>query len=180
MSRMDSKEQNESPVESGVSSEVDKETEIRDEVLQERDQEVIEDDSNYATGLRLGLIVTGLTLSVLLVALVRFNPRACWPVLTNAPGPSNSSNRNSNHHHRLQFYPRRGMVWKRISHYHLCSSTNIGKTLSAFLIEMDLFELSRLVRTGEFDMRSLPIFENAHCREGCGWYGRCWAFLRRP
>lgn len=101
---MDSKEHNVSPAESGGSSVADKETEIYNEALQEKGEEVIEDDSNYATGLRLGLIVTGLTLSVLLVALVSFRPHFRWPVLTNASGPSNSSNRNSNHHHRLQFY----------------------------------------------------------------------------
>jgi hypothetical protein len=42
--------------------------------LQEKEDELVEDDSNYATGLRLSLIVTGLTLSVLLIALVRLNP----------------------------------------------------------------------------------------------------------
>jgi len=177
---MNSTEQSESPEESGVSSVVDKENEIHGDALQEKEDEVNEDDSNYATGLRLGLIVIGLTLSVLLVALVRFQSRPCWPILTNASGSSNFSNRNSNHHHRFQFYSRRGMVWERISHYHLCSSTHIGKTLPALLIEMVLFELSRRIRIGEFDLRSLTIVGHAHCREGCGWYRRCWSFLRRP
>ena len=163
-----------------MSSVVDKENEIHGDALQEKEDEVNEDDSNYATGLRLGLIVIGLTLSVLLVALVRFQSRPCWPILTNASGSSNFSNRNSNHHHRFQFYSRRGMVWERISHYHLCSSTHIGKTLPALLIEMVLFELSRRIRIGEFVLRSLTIVGHAHCREGCGWYRRCWSFLRRP
>jgi hypothetical protein len=162
-----------------VSSVVDKESDSRDEAVHAKDEEVIEDESNYASGLRLGLIVTGLTLSVLLVALVRLGPDSRWAVLTNPSGPSHFSNRNSNHHHRLQFYPRCGVVWKRFSHCHLCSSTAIGKTLSALLVEMVLFVFSRLIRTGEFDMRSLPILENAHCRESCGWYGCCWSFLWR-
>jgi len=66
---MASKEENETPAESGVSSVVDKDIEAHNEALQEKD-ETIEDDANYATGLRLGLIVIGITLSVLLVALV--------------------------------------------------------------------------------------------------------------
>jgi hypothetical protein len=70
---MDSKEQIPTPPESGVSSVLEKETKTHDEALQARD-EVTEDDSNYATGMRLGLIVTGLTLSVLLVALVSLHP----------------------------------------------------------------------------------------------------------
>jgi hypothetical protein len=68
---MASKEEDGTPAESGVSSLVDKEIEIHNAALQEKD-EIIEDDANYATGLRLGLIVIGLTLSVLLVALVSF------------------------------------------------------------------------------------------------------------
>jgi hypothetical protein len=68
----DSNEQNGSPEKSDLSSMADKENDIHDETLQIKEEEVIEDDSNYVTGLRLGLIVIGLTLSILLVALVRF------------------------------------------------------------------------------------------------------------
>jgi hypothetical protein len=68
--------------ESGVTSMVDKETEAHDESLQEKSEEILEDESNYATGLRLGLIVTGLTLSVLLVALVSLYPNVSWPSFT--------------------------------------------------------------------------------------------------
>jgi hypothetical protein len=57
-----------------MSSVVDKETGSHDEALQEKSEEILEDESNYATGLRLGLIVTGLTLSVLLVALLCLRP----------------------------------------------------------------------------------------------------------
>lgn len=72
---MASKEEIETPVESGVSSVLDKDVEANNEALKEKDV-IIEDDANYATGLGLGLIVTGLTLSILLVALV-----SSWPVL---------------------------------------------------------------------------------------------------
>lgn len=140
---MGSEEQDESPAESGVSSVFDRETEVHDEALQEKDEEVIEDDSNYAAGLRLGLIVTGLTLSVLLVALVKLCPQSCWPILINASGPSNFSNRYSNHYHRFQFYSRRGMVWKRILNSHLCIAAHFWKAIPALLIEMDLSELPR-------------------------------------
>lgn len=59
------------PAESGVSSVTDKEIENHTATLQEKD-EIIDDEANYPTGLGLGLILIGLTLSVLLVALVGF------------------------------------------------------------------------------------------------------------
>jgi hypothetical protein len=68
---MASKEEDRTPAESGVSSVADKEIEIYNATLQEKDG-IIDDDVNHATGLRLGLIVIGLTLSVLLVALVSY------------------------------------------------------------------------------------------------------------
>jgi hypothetical protein len=134
-----------SPAESGVSSEADKEIEAHDEALQEKSEGVLEDESNYATGLRLGLIVMGLTLSVLLVALVSLHPDLYWPSLKEASGPSHSSHRNPNHHYCFQFYPRRGLVWKCIPHNDLRLAAHIGETLSAFLLEMDLSKFSRII-----------------------------------
>jgi hypothetical protein len=142
---MASKEEDGTPAESGVSSVADKEIEIHNTTLQEKD-EIIEDDANYATGLRLGLIVIGLTLSVLLVALVSFcSVLLTYRVLIKASGQCHFSDRNSNHHHCFQFYPRCGMVWKRIPHHHLCPAAHFRKTLPALLIEMDLSELPHLI-----------------------------------
>lgn len=81
-SNVSSKEHSPPPAESGKGSVIDKVTEAHDEATQEKSEEVLEDESNYATGVRLGFIVTGLTLSVLLIALVSLHLCFRWPLLT--------------------------------------------------------------------------------------------------